>query len=359
MIKIDNWQKISLGEIADEISERIDNPSESGFERFVGLEHFVSGNLKIRQCGTTSNLVSAMKLFQKGDILFARRNAYLKRASMVEFDGVCSGDAFVVRENKDRVVPGFLAFVFNSEALWHYANSYAAGTMSKRVKWCDLAKYILRLPPIPEQKRLADLLWSVDEVIENWINTVGQLELLLRSLMRNRFESYNVDEIKIKALLRNSSDFKVGKIPQSDYQKSGKYPIIDQSKAEVAGYSDNEELLYAGDLPVLVFGDHTTETKHVDSPFILGADGTKVILPKQDVDSRYLFYAIRNLNMKPVGYRRHFSILKDSKIKMPDINAQKYIVRKLDRIFAERLSITKHVECIKSIQKQIINQIFG
>jgi len=105
MIKTDKWNKVCLREIADEITERVNNPSQSGFKIFVGLKHFVSGNLKIKQWGSTKNLVSAMKKFQKGDILFARRNAYLKRASLVEFDGVCSGDAFVLREKKDRLVP--------------------------------------------------------------------------------------------------------------------------------------------------------------------------------------------------------------------------------------------------------------
>lgn len=108
-LKLDKskWKLTKLGELADEISVRVDNPSKSKYDRFVGLEHFVSGDIKIKNWGTTENLVSSTKAFQKGDILFARRNAYLRRASLVEFDGCCSGDAFVFRENHDKVVPGF------------------------------------------------------------------------------------------------------------------------------------------------------------------------------------------------------------------------------------------------------------
>ena len=103
-----NWKPTKLGEIAVEISKRIDNPAQSDYERFVGLQHFVSGDVKIKNCGETNNLTSSMKAFEKGDILFARRNAYLRRASMVDFDGVCSGDAFVLRENHDKIVPTFM-----------------------------------------------------------------------------------------------------------------------------------------------------------------------------------------------------------------------------------------------------------
>jgi len=114
-----SWILTKLGDLAKNISKRVDNPSESEYDRFVGLENFVSGDIKIKNWVTTENLASAAKAFQAGDILFARRNAYLRRASLVDFDGCCSGDAFVLRENHDEVVPGFLAFLLNSNSLWN------------------------------------------------------------------------------------------------------------------------------------------------------------------------------------------------------------------------------------------------
>ncbi len=171
------WKKIKLGEIAEDISVRVDNPSESEFERFVGLEHFVSGALKINNWATTDDLVSSTKAFKAGDILFARRNAYLRRASLVEFDGVCSGDAFVLRENHSKIIPGFLAFIVNSEKLWDYANANAAGTMSKRVKWRDLSNFEFLLPPIDQQEKLAELLWAGDDLIQKKLKEINQLRL--------------------------------------------------------------------------------------------------------------------------------------------------------------------------------------
>ena len=146
--KIDKskWIKTKLFDLAEEISEREDNPGESEYDRFVGLEHFVSGDLKIKKWTTTEGLTSAAKVFKAGDVLFARRNAYLRRASMVDFDGLCSGDAFVLRENHKKIVPGFLSFILNSDKLWDFANANAAGTMSKRVKWRDLGNYEILLP---------------------------------------------------------------------------------------------------------------------------------------------------------------------------------------------------------------------
>ena len=161
-----SWVLTKLGDLAKDISKRVDNPGESEYDKFVGLINFVSGDIKIKTWETTENLASSAKAFQAGDILFARRNAYLRRASLVDFDGCCSGDAFVLRENHNKVVSGFLAFLMNSNALWDYANSNAAGTMSKRVKWRDLAEYEFLLPPKDQQAQLAKLLWAIDDVIE-------------------------------------------------------------------------------------------------------------------------------------------------------------------------------------------------
>lgn len=182
------WKLTKLGELLEDISQRVDNPSQSGYDRFVGLEHFVSGDIKIKNWGTTENLTSSTKAFKAGDILFARRNAYLRRASLVDFDGCCSGDAFVLRENHDKVVPGFLAFFMNSNAVWDFANENAAGTMSKRVKWRDLANYEFLLPPKDQQTQLAELLWAMDEAKVSNERVYQKIDTLKYSFMRSFFD---------------------------------------------------------------------------------------------------------------------------------------------------------------------------
>ena len=177
---------VTLGEVAFEVSDRIDAPAESDYDRFVGLEHFVSGEVKIQQWESTRSLVSAAKAFRKGDVLFARRNAYLRRASMVDFDGCCSGDAYVLRENNEVIVPGLLPFIVNSTSLWDFANSNAAGTMSKRVKWKDLANYEFLLPPKDQQAEIAELLWALDNSEEAIKLTHERTRIVRDSLFNQR-----------------------------------------------------------------------------------------------------------------------------------------------------------------------------
>ena len=179
-----NWQTVRLRDVAYEVSDRVDNPSTSGYDRFVGLQHFVSGDFRIKYWGSTNDLISAMKLFRADDTLFARRNAYLKRASMVDFDGICSGDAIVLRNN-EKMIDGFLPLILNTDHFWNYAISNAAGSMSKRVRVEDLMKYEFPLPPMDEQRRIAELLWAADDMV------IRDEELLasLKSYKKALFES--------------------------------------------------------------------------------------------------------------------------------------------------------------------------
>lgn len=185
-LKKEIWSESTVEDVATEKSVRIDKPSESEYEKFVGLEHFESGELKIKRFGSTADLNSAMKLFSKGDLLFARRNAYLKRASIANFEGVCSGDAIVIEQN-DKLVSEFLVLLFNSSNFWEYAISNAAGTMSKRVKWRDLAKFKFKLPPKDEQEKILSLFLTLEKQIEQTEEQEKNLLQTKRQLLNELF----------------------------------------------------------------------------------------------------------------------------------------------------------------------------
>jgi|11BtaG_2_1085332.scaffolds.fasta_scaffold03334_4 type I restriction enzyme S subunit len=154
--------KVQLKDCCEEIAQRIDNPAESGFERFVGLEHLETGETSIRNWGSTEDVTSSMKLFKAGDVIVARRNVYLRRASRAHFDGLCSGDGIVLRSKPGICLPDLLPFLLNTDAFWEYVTSQADGTMSKRITVKRLLSYEFALPPLEEQRRIAEVLQAAN-----------------------------------------------------------------------------------------------------------------------------------------------------------------------------------------------------
>jgi type I restriction enzyme S subunit len=122
------------------------------------------------------------------------------------------------------------------------------------------------------------------------------------------------------------------KVPQKEYLTIGKIPIIDQGEDFIGGYTNDDSLIYDGQLPVIIWGDHTRIIKLVNSPFVQGADGVKVLQPSQIVNKLYAYYAMKAIELPNKGYSRHFKFLKESSFPLPPLNEQRRIVDKLDRI---------------------------
>jgi type I restriction enzyme S subunit len=116
-------------------------------------------------------------------------------------------------------------------------------------------------------------------------------------------------------------------IQQRNYKAVGRYPIVDQGAALIAGYCDDDSVVYRDELPLILFGDHTRVFKFLDFPFATGADGTKLLKPNRElVHPLFLYYALRSLNLPNRGYNRHFRLLREQVIHAPkDPEEQKRI----------------------------------
>ena len=176
-------KQVSVADVAEEISARVDNPSKSEYVKFVGLEDFETGELRINKYSSTEGLVSAMKLFKIGDVLFARRNVYLKRVSQAVFDGVCSGDAIVMRANEKIIFPELLTLILNTNEFWDYALSNAAGAFSKRIKWRELAVYSFELPDLKTQEKIVEVFQQIEKTLDELKTQKQTLKNLKQKLL--------------------------------------------------------------------------------------------------------------------------------------------------------------------------------
>ena len=153
--------------------------------------------------------------------------------------------------------------------------------------------------------------------------------------------------------------FKVGKVKKREYKHVGKYPIIDQSKDFIAGYTDDEQRVYKGNLPVVIFGDHTRIFKYVNFPFVLGADGSKILVPNEDLlYPNFLYYAFLNLDIQSLGYSRHFKLLKEKCIPLPPLSEQRKIAKALGTIQRAIEQQDKIIEAAKNLKKSLIQKLF-
>jgi type I restriction enzyme S subunit len=83
----------------------------------------------------------------------------------------------------------------------------------------------------------------------------------------------------------------------------------------------------------VIFGDHTKVLKYIDFDFVLGADGVKLLPPKEFLVPKFFYYQLQTANLDSLGYARHYKLLKELEITYPDRAEQHRIVAILDAAF--------------------------
>lgn len=173
----DGWCKVKFGDVVREVRETEREPLASGFERYVGLEHLDPDTLHISRWGLIAeDSTTFTKVFRKGQMLFGRRRAYLRKAAVADFDGICSGDIIVMKAKPTHLLPDLLPFIVQSEGFFDFAIHTSAGSLSPRTKWTHLASYEFALPPMDEQRRIAEMLWAAEETINRYSTSLSSFE---------------------------------------------------------------------------------------------------------------------------------------------------------------------------------------
>ena len=122
-------------------------------------------------------------------------------------------------------------------------------------------------------------------------------------------------------------------IKSKDYLLSGNYPVVSQEQELISGYYNDESYVYKHSKPVVVFGDHTKNIKYIDFDFVVGADGTQILMTIEKIETKFFYYALKSIKLENLGYARHFKLLKKKEIGFPNIAEQRRIVSYLDSSF--------------------------
>ena len=226
--------KYKLRNFVEAVSETEPSPQNSQFDRFVGLEHYDSGEIEITRYTDTSLLSSSVKIFRANDILIARRNVYLKRAGIVFFDGLTSGDSIILRVLKDcergTGVPysdalRWLPLILNSSAFWAYANKHADGMNSKRISKEMLLDYEFSAPSIETIRSIADKVWSAHSLKKRYRKLLD----LTDEMVKSRFIEDFYDKGYPSLSLNSFAKIVTGSTPSrsiNEYWFNGSHPWV-------------------------------------------------------------------------------------------------------------------------------------
>ena len=162
----DDWETTTIGDISDFVSVRKSPEQLSADSIYVGLEHLEPNNTSIDNFDSVSKVTSSLTPFDVGDVLFGRLRPYLHKVAIAEMFGFCSPEILVLRANS-KVLPQMLLLFCDADSTINICVERSAGTRMPRTSTEDLASIEIKLPPIVEQIKLAELSSTFDTDISH------------------------------------------------------------------------------------------------------------------------------------------------------------------------------------------------
>ena len=176
--------KVLLKDVVARIKDKVDKDN-TDLKYYIGGEHFDSGEIQITKKGIIkeSTIGPAFHMrFQPGDVLLMSRNPHLRKAGIVDFEGICSDVSYVCRTKDENVLmQRFIPFIFQTDHFWKFAEENKKGSTNFFLNWSDFEKYEFELPQIDEQKKLCEMMWAFEDTKSAYKDLLLQTDELVKS----------------------------------------------------------------------------------------------------------------------------------------------------------------------------------
>jgi len=216
------WKKYQVKDIIQIIKDGY-QPNINDEIPYLGLEHINEQSLSINSIGSAQDITSNKFFFRDGDTLFGKLRPYFRKVYKPRFDGICSTDIWVLRAKKG-FDKSFVFYLVANPSFVDRVSNANTGTRMPRGDWDFIKETILNIPPIEEQKKIADVLSCLDEKIENLRRQNETLEAIAQTLFKHwfiDFEFPNTDGKPYKSSGGEMVDSAIGDIPEG--WKIGRY----------------------------------------------------------------------------------------------------------------------------------------
>lgn len=300
--KLEGWRIVKFGDVSQEVKASTKDPLGEGIERYIGLEHIDPESLRLARYGLIADdNPTFTKKFSAGDILFGRRRAYLKKAAVADFDGICSGDITVIAPKGEDLVPDLLPFIVQSEPFFNWAVKHSAGGLSPRTKFKSLAEFEFPLPPRPRQEEMLEVFEKIENCsFENSL-LLSELKKLIRLVERKLAENGHFFRGEIKTTPSNIngiSKFTSGKLKtKKDLKEKGsQFQIPVYGGNGINGYTD-EVLLDTKTVIVGRVGEYCGATYFTNSPVWITDNALYTKDISEKIEPEYFYCLIKSLNL--------------------------------------------------------------
>lgn len=368
----EGWKVVTLGEVIHESAfgprfsaELYSDNGNVGVIRTTDLDS--EGNINYKTI-PYANLPDSFEThyLKSNDLLITRSGTCGIPCLFEKQDKPIIAGAFLIRFIlKDNVHPKYIHSLLKSEHLQRDIHNLSSGGVQKNLSGTNLKKLKFILPPLLEQKKIAQIFSNWDMAIATTerllANSQQQKKALRQQLLtgKKRFPEFNGKwERKELGELLEYKQPTPYLVNSTDYNDDYDIPVLTAGKTFILGYTNELEGIYRGKLPVIIFDDFTTDSKFVDFPFKAKSSAMKILTARDGVSIKYVFEAMQMLDFKIGGHQRHWiSIFSNQVIAIPEIAEQRKIASALSCADGEIETLKQKLNHLKQEKKALKQQL--
>jgi len=354
-------------------------PEESDKNCYIGLEHLDSDCLDITRWGAETAPTGEKLIMKKGDVLFGKRRAYQREVGIAPFDGIFSAHGMVLRPKENVIDKDYFPFFISSDMFMERAVRISVGGLSPTINWKDLKIQEFTLPPLPEQKVLAEKLWAAYRLKEAYKKLLAATDEMVKAKFVEMLKASKT-QLSLESLCTY-----LGKGITAKYVEKSSINVINQAciyrdglRFENVKYHNEDvaikkRVLQTGDVLLNATGSGTLGRSCVfkcpsnndiyinDSHVISMKTNEELIYPEilntylslpDTQDEIYNHYVTGSTNQIDIVFTK----IKSMMIPIPAMVEQISFVKMLNQAETSKTALQKSIESIDLVIKSLINQ---
>lgn len=191
MKKVKSWEKVEIFDIAP-ITAKLVDPQADEFQDMplIAPDHIDSGSGRLLRISSAKEQGAISKKFfvKKGSVIYSKIRPYLQKAVIAPMDCLCSADMYPLDCN-ERVKPEYILYTLISNKFTDFANKQSGRTGIPKINREEMSGFSIPLPPLPEQRAIADILSTWDRAIDTTEKLIAAKEERLEGFAREIFQS--------------------------------------------------------------------------------------------------------------------------------------------------------------------------
>jgi len=178
-----NWKTVKLGDVVRQVKQKVSDPASEGITHYLPGGGIHDDSFRISEWLPVDDGVMGPAFhmrFLPGHTLYKSRVPH--GVAVADRKGICANTTYVLEAIQDHFLPELLPFILVTDNFRQFETENNRGSTNLFLNYNQITEYEFPLPPVDEQRRIADLLWAAEDSMTAYQDVLEKTQTLKESV---------------------------------------------------------------------------------------------------------------------------------------------------------------------------------